>query len=140
MQVADEGLACESRDWQVTSTHVKHGPNALGYRIDAGGKSVTISGDIAVAAAGTGPVRYIDGFPCESIERLAKDTDLFIVDACGRHNPPEELAAAIARANPKKVVLSHVQNTASARVNQEQVRKAYKGEVIIAENLKRIPV
>jgi ribonuclease BN (tRNA processing enzyme) len=142
VQVADEGIARQAKKWKVTSTHVKHGPNALGYRIDAGGKSVAISGDVAEAAEteGVGPVRYIAGFPCESIERLAKGTDLFIIDACGKHNTPEKLAAAVVRANPRKVVLTHVQNTASAIIYRDKMKKVYEGEVIIAKNLMRIRV
>ena len=142
VQVVDEGIAYETEKWKVTSTHVKHGPNALGYRIDAGGKSVAISGDVAEAAEteGIGPVRYVAGFPCESIERLAKGTDVFIIDACGRHNTPEKLAAAVVRTNPKKVVLTHVQNTASAIVYRDKMKKVYEGEVIIAKNLMRIRV
>lgn len=140
VKLANEGVVCQAEKWKVTSTHVKHGPNALGYRIDAGGKSVAISGDVAEAAEGVGPVRYIAGFPCESIERLAKGTDLFIIDACGKHNTPEKLAAAVVRANPRKVVLTHVQNTASAIIYRDKMKKLYEGEVIIAKNLMRIRV
>ena len=142
VQLANEGVACQAEKWKVTSTHVRHGPNALGYRIDAGGKSVAISGDVAEAAEtkGVGPVRYIAGFPCESIERLAKGTDLFIIDACGKHNTPEKLAAAVVRVNPRKVVLTHVQNTASAIIYRDKMKQVYKGEVVIAKNLMRIRV
>jgi ribonuclease BN (tRNA processing enzyme) len=140
VQVANEGIACQAEKWKVTSTHVKHGPNALGYRIDASGKSVAISGDVAEAVEGVGPVRYIAGFPCKNIEHLAKGTDLFIIDACGKHNTPEKLAAAVVRANPRKVVLTHVQNTASAIIYRDKMKKVYEGEVIIAKNLMRIRV
>jgi len=145
VRLADEGVVCETEQWKVTSTHVKHGPNALGYRIDAGGKSVAISGDVAEPVeapenARPGPVRYIAGFPCESIERLAAGVDLFIIDACARHNTPKELAAAVVRTNPKKVVLTHVQSTASAIVYRDEIKNVYQGEIIIAENLKRIRV
>ena len=103
---------------------------------------MTISGDIAEAAkgAGPGPVRYVGGFPCESIERLAQGTDLFVIDGCPRHNTPGELAAAVIRAKAKKVVLTHVQDTASAIVYRDEMKKVYKGEVIIAENLMRLRV
>jgi len=140
VQVADEGIAYETEKWKVTSTHVKHGPNALGYRIDAGGKSVAISGDVAEAVKNpNGPGRIV-GFPCESIERLARGTDLFIIDACGRHSTPKELAAAVVRANPKKVVLTHVQSTASGIIYRDKMKEVYEGEIIIAKNLMRIRV
>ncbi|MCX7015350.1 MAG: hypothetical protein NTW86_22825, partial [Candidatus Sumerlaeota bacterium] len=123
---------------------VKHGPNALGYRIDIvsqGGaveKSVAISGDVAAPAEdGSG---RITGFPCESIERLAKGADLFIMDACGKHSSPEELAAAAVRAHPRKVALTHVQNTPSGLVYQEAMRKVFQGEVVVAENQMRLAV
>ena len=139
--VADEGMALEGADWRVLSTHVRHGPNALGFRIDviskdgAVEKSVAITGDVAAPAEdGSG---RITGFPCESIERLAKGVDLFIMDACGKHSSPEELAAAAVRANPRKVALTHVQDTQSGRVYQEAMRKVFQGEVIVAENQMR---
>jgi len=140
--VADEGVALEGEGWRVSSAHVRHGPNALGYRIDvvskdgAVEKSVAISGDVAAPAEdGSG---RITGFPCESIERLAQGVDLFIMDACGKHSSPEELAAAAARANPRKVALTHVQNTQSGLVYQEAMRKVFQGEVIVAENQMRL--
>jgi len=101
-------------------------------------KSVAITGDVAQPSE-TQPGRIV-GFPCESIERLAQGVDLFIMDACGKHSSPEELAAGAVRANPKKVVLTHVQNTESGLTYQEAMRKVFKGEVIIAENLMRIRV
>lgn len=132
----EEGVAIQTAKWNVTGVHVKHGPNAFGYRIDAGGKSVTISGDIAEPQPG--PARRIAGFPCESIEKLARDTDLFIIDACPMHSSPQEIGAAAARAKPKKVVLTHVRDTASAQACREVVQKAFGGEVVVAENLMRI--
>ncbi len=140
VHVADEGVACRTEKWTVTSTHVKHGPNALGYRIDAGGKSVAISGDVAEPSQDRGAGRRIVGFPCENMERLAEGADVFIIDACARHSTPKELAAAVVRANPKKVVLTHVQNTASGVVYRDEMKKVYEGEVIIAENLMRMVV
>jgi len=134
----DSGVAVQTPKWTVTTVHVKHGPNALGYRIDAGDKSITISGDIAEAQAGPG--RRIAGFPCESIEKLASGTDLFIMDACPMHSSPEEIGAAAARAKPGKVVLTHVRDTASARACRKVVQEAFSGEVVIAENLMRIRV
>jgi len=134
----DNGVAFQTPKLTVTTVHVKHGPNALGYRIDAGGKSVTISGDIAEPQSGPG--RRIAGFPCESIEKLASGTDLFIMDACPMHSSPEEIAAAAARAKPKKVVLTHVRDTVSAKACREVVQKMFGGEVVIAENLMRIRV
>ena len=134
----DNGVAVQTPKWTVTTVHVKHGPNALGYRIDAGDKSITISGDIAEAQPSLG--RRIAGFPCESIEKLASGTDLFIMDACPMHSSPEEIGAAAARAKPKKVILTHVRDTASARACREIVQQAFSGEVVVAENLMRIQV
>ena len=138
VNVADEGMVYETDRVKVTSTHVKHGPHGLGYRIDAGGKSIAISGDIA--EPGQGGVRGIVGFPCQSIEDLARDADLFIIDACPRHSPPKEIAAAIERTQPKKVLLTHVQNRAIAAGYRDEVKKVYRGEVVIAENLMRVAV
>lgn len=134
----DKDTPVENPKWTVNAVHVKHGPHALGYRIDAGGQSVAISGDIAEAQGSPG--RRIAGFPCESIEALARGSDLFIMDACPMHSSPQAVGEAAARTKPRKVVLTHVRDTASAREYKKTVQQIYGGEVIIAENLLRMRV
>ncbi len=140
VHLADEGVACQTEKWTVTSTHVAHGPNALGFRIDAGDKSMAISGDVAEPSKDPNARPRIVGFPCESIEQLAEGVDLFIIDTCGKHSSPKELAAAVARVNPGRVLLTHVINTRSGNTYRDEVMKVYKGEVTIAENQMRIRV
>jgi ribonuclease BN (tRNA processing enzyme) len=134
----DKDTPVQNAQWTVRAVHVKHGPNALGFRVEAGGRSVTISGDIAEPQAGPG--RRIAGFPCESIEQLAQGSDVFIMDACPMHSTPQAIGEAAVRAKPKKVILTHVRDGASGQECRKVVQQIFGGEVAVAENLSRVRV
>lgn len=110
------GVVYDSAGVTVRALPVKHGSwrHAFGYRIDAPGKSIVISGDTA---------------PCVEIERAAQGVDLLIHEAYpavrlgpelragGRdwpaymrafHTSDRELGALAARARPRHLVLHHI--------------------------------
>jgi len=110
------GVAYDSAGVRITAIRVKHGtwPTAFGYRIDAPGKSIVISGDTA---------------PCEAIEKAASGVDLLLHEVYpASHLKPEprpgggdwprymqtfhtsdrELGALAARAKPRRLVLIHI--------------------------------
>jgi len=110
------GVVYDSGGVRVTAIRVKHGswPTAFGYRIDAPGKSIVISGDTA---------------PCEEIVRAAGGVDLLLheVYPATRLNPEprpggedwprymqtfhtsdRELGALAAKARPRRLVLIHI--------------------------------
>jgi len=147
----EPGLIVETDHWKVFADHVMHGNfehvpdfewRCIGYRIEAEGKVVTISGDT---------------IPCEGIIGLAKDADL-LVQCCHMpkklvNNPlMEYITASIlpssgqvgsvaAEAKVKRMVITHL----SATINQdnyseilEDIHQDYQGEVLIGQDLMEI--
>jgi len=142
------GVVFESDDCRVTAEYVRHGDFAhvpdfkwrcLGYRIEAEGKVVTISGDTVM---------------CDGIIDLADGADL-LVQCC--HMPQSKvtniamkyLATNIlpssaqvgkiaAQAGVKRMVLTHL----SATINRDKfaeiladIRQDYEGDVLLGEDL-----
>ena len=134
--------------WQVTADFVKHGvfPHApdfvwhcLGYRIEAEGKVVTISGDTV---------------PCEGIIRLAQGADL-LIQCC--HLPQRavnsplmryltdsilpasgQVGAIAAQAGVKKMILTHLSQAigkAEAAEVLADVGADFTGEVVLGTDL-----
>ena len=142
------GVAAEGDGWRVISEYVRHGefPDApdfawhcLGYRIEAQGQVVTISGDTV---------------PCPGISALARNADL-LVQCCmwpesaltnpGRRVLTESILPSTTQAGQiaaesgvKRMVLTHL----SASIGQDNfaevladVRQHYQGEVLLGEDL-----
>jgi ribonuclease BN (tRNA processing enzyme) len=144
------GLFYQSDNWQVTAELVQHHYNAdppqfewvcLGYRITSKEKSVVISGDTV---------------PCEGLNRLASGADL-LVQCClcadiDVRSPMREhtikyilptasqVGKVAARAGVAKMMLTHIEPTASLDAMERDVRKEYSGEVIMGEDLLDIDV
>lgn len=151
----DEGFVHRAEQWEIECVNTTHGPNfnklSLAYKIIAEGKSVVVSGDITVPSdEGHRYGNNAYSFNDKLIE-LAKDTDLFIMDACLVHTTPEDLARAAKKANARKVVITHLHEPGyrSQRYRRVQLdyddlvtemNKIYDGEVIAAEDLKSITV
>jgi len=110
------GVVYDSAGVRIRAIPVKHGTwkTAFGYRIDAPGKSIVISGDTA---------------PCAEIESAAKGVDLLLHEVYPAallkpedrpggedwprymrtfHTSDRELGAIAARAKPKHLVLIHI--------------------------------
>src|SRR5579862_5984467 len=125
---------------------VKHGSwkEALGYRFDAGGKSIVVSGDtspadsVVDACAGcdalihevySGRARN-PGKPSLSEEQWMKYESEF-------HTSAPELGEIAARAKPKMLILTHwglLGNATEADMVRE-VRQKYSGPILIARDL-----
>ena len=148
-----QGLAAESNNWKVFANYVLHGKfdrvpdfnwHCLGYRIEAEGKVVTISGDTVY---------------CDGILNLAKDADL-LVQCChlpkSKTNTPlmkyltesilpssGEVGLIAAEAGAKKMVLTHLSATISTENFAEieaDVRQDYQGELLLGDDLLKITV
>ena len=142
------GLVFENDDCRVTAEYVLHGDfshvpdfdwHCLGYRIEAEGKVVTISGDTVL---------------CDGILSLAENADL-LIQCC--HMPASkvnsiamkylsdtvlpssaQVGQIAAQAHVKRMVLTHL----SATINQDNfaeiqadIRLAYDGDVLLGEDL-----
>lgn len=149
----EPGLIAGNERWRVYGEYVRHGDfqhapdfkwHCLGYRIEAEGKVLTISGDTV---------------PCEGIIKLAKGADL-LIQCChmkkSQVNNPlmEYLTASIvpssgqvgeiaSKASVKQMLLTHLSATITSADLPEilgDIQETYHGEVILAEDLMVIEV
>jgi ribonuclease BN (tRNA processing enzyme) len=144
------GLVASGADWRVYAADVEHGhglglPRAtwpcFGYRLEAAGKIVAISGDTVA---------------CDGLDQLAAGADLLIqccslaeqevtdpvTEMLARHVMATSVQAGqiAARAGVRKLVLTHF-DTKPRQVLEAMVadvRRAYSGEVCLAEDLMTI--
>ena len=142
------GVAAEGDGWRVISDYVLHGefPHApdfdwhcLGYRIEAQGEVIAISGDTV---------------PCPGISGLARDADLlvqcctfperFLTNPATRFLTESILPSATqagqiaAEAGVKRMVLTHLNHSISQNNFVEvlaDVRQNFQGEVLFGEDL-----
>ena len=146
------GLVCEGGGWKVFAEFVEHGQGlgipdfdwvTLGYRLEAAGKTLAISGDT---------------IPCAGLDRLARGADVLVlccylaeaevVDAhterLTRHLFPSSAQAGkiAAGAGVKKLVLTHFRQKSDhlMRAIEEDVRRDFDGEVILGSDLLEIEV
>lgn len=123
----DDGVIWRTSKWQIEARHVPHSPNAFAYRVEAGGKSIVISGDI-------GPVKPVGGALWRGVVEIAKNADLFVIDAL--HPTPQQIATVANEAKVKRLVLSHFQERQRPDRIVTEIARLYKGSIIIAEDLK----
>ncbi len=137
------GVIFRDANVEVTAFAVRHGswPLALGYRFDAGGKSIVYSGDTA---------------PAESVVQACDGCDLLIHEVyfgtpanavhssehwarymAAFHTSAPELADIATRAHAKALVMTHLALKANATEADlvEALKKGYGGKVAVAHDL-----
>ena len=141
------GLVYENNILKIYSDYVKHGHGlgisqeswkCLGYRIEAEGKTATISGDTV---------------DCQGLTALAKDTDALVLccylstkeveDMEGRLIAKHILACSpqvgeiAKKANAKKLILTHIREKSDALLEEavREIRNCYNGELIVGHDL-----
>jgi ribonuclease BN (tRNA processing enzyme) len=152
VQEVSPGMVCDKGNWKVLTEYVDHGNGmglsreewpCVGYRIEAEGKVITISGDTVA---------------CEGLDRLAREADV-LVQCCYLAqaeitNPAFERLAnqviassaqvgKIATQNGvKRLVLTHIRRKSDAMMQSlvEDVRQDYRGELYLGEDLMVIEV
>jgi len=142
-----EGVVYEKDRVKITAFEVDHAPvkPAFGYRVDAGGRSVVLSGD----------TRF-----CENLIRYAAGADLLIhevvapdsvrragipIERIGPvldcHTTPEQAGKVFARTKPRLAVYSHIVMTnATPDEIIAPTRKVYSGPLELGEDLMVIEV
>lgn len=131
------GVIYQDDKVKVTAFAVKHGtwPEALGYRFDAEGKSIVISGDTR---------------PTESVVQACHGCDVLVhevyvgqtIDTWMQymkkfHTSASELGEIASRAKPKLLVVTHAGYMGGSTEADmlADIRKSFKGEIKLAHDL-----
>jgi ribonuclease BN (tRNA processing enzyme) len=130
-EIPQEGLAY--RDLKILSKPVAHISESVGYRIEFNdGKSVAVSGDTDY---------------CQNIIDLAFEVDLLVLECSfpdGKkvegHLTPSLAGRIALESRCKKLLLTHLYPVCDQFEIVGQCKKAYQGEIILAEDLMRIKI
>jgi ribonuclease BN (tRNA processing enzyme) len=132
------GVAYQDANVKVTAFKVPHGswPLALGYRFDAAGKSIVISGDTSSAES------VVEN--CNGCDLLIHEVYLSMPTGTGTaehwvrymkafHTSAAELADIATRAHAKALVATHVVGDPAGL--EQALKKGYDGKVTVARDL-----
>ena len=116
----------------VTTLQMRHSTLALGYRLEAHGKSVAYSGDTDV---------------CDNIVTLGRDADLLILE-CSQpderkvagHLTPTECARIAAAARCRRLVLTHFYPVFQGYDIRTRVHRSFNGRLTLAKDFQRLTV
>ena len=117
---------------RIESRPVAHSDRAVAYRVESGGKAVVYSGDTDY---------------CEGIVEISRGCDLLVLECAlpeGRkvegHLTPSWAGRIAAEAGVGRLVLTHFYPACEGEDLIGPVRERYEGEVLLAEDLMRVPV
>jgi ribonuclease Z len=137
----EPGVVYEDEVVRVSAFRVEHGDwkNAYGYRFDADGRSIVISGDTApsdaVVEACSGCDVLVHEVYCEADFKNVSDVGRSYFSS--HHTSTLELAEIAKRAEPKLLVLNHLmlRRCNGATLLRELKRASYEGAVVVGEDL-----
>jgi ribonuclease Z len=142
----EEGRVLERDGLRVSAFLVEHDPvkPAFGYRFDAEGRSVVVSGDTR---------------PCENLMRWSRGVDLLVHECCemartswypgcgwatieekirdlaSYHTQPEDIGRVAEGARPRRLVLSHLMPGSDPAELKAAAEKRFSGPVAVGEDL-----
>jgi ribonuclease BN (tRNA processing enzyme) len=137
------GVIFQDTNVKVTAFAVRHGswPLALGYRFDAGGKSIVYSGDTAPAESVVQACNGCDllihevyfGTPANAVH----PSDKWARYMAAFHTSAPELADIATRAHAKALVMTHLALMANATEADliDSLKKGYGGKIAVAHDL-----
>jgi ribonuclease BN (tRNA processing enzyme) len=126
MQVVEAGASFEIGPFAVRTRLLPHWVPNIGVRLDADGASLAYTGD-------TGPD--------EGVEDIARDADLLVAEASWQdgnesaeayHLTSRQAAEHAARAEARRLMLSHFWPGLDREVSRSQAEEAYRGEIVLA--------
>ena len=129
-----EGRPVSLGGFTLRAFPVSHTPQSVAYRVEdpADGKSVVFSGDTD---------------SCEGLIEAARGTDLAVFECSfpdGRkvegHLTPREAGELASRSAAKRLLLTHFYPECEGEDILGQCRDTYAGEILLAEDLLRVPV
>ena len=119
--------------YTVKTKRMRHSTAALGYRLEAGGKSVAYSGDTDV---------------CQAVVELGREADLLILECSmpdarkvAGHLTPAECGRIARDAGCRHLVLTHFYPAVLRGLPQaaRSVRRAWRGRLTLAHDLQHLP-
>ena len=141
------GVVFDSGGVRVTAIPVPHGswPEAYGFKVEASGRSIVISGDtrlsdsLAVASAGVDLLVHEVYPSTRSARENRPGGDDWPAYLRSFHTSAEDLGALAQKANPKLLVLTHVvrMGAPDSEVVAGIRRGGYTGPLVIAKDLDR---
>jgi ribonuclease BN (tRNA processing enzyme) len=140
----EPGLVYKDGNVTVHAFLVKHGSwkEALGYRFDADGKSIVVSGDTSPAESVIDACNGCDALVHEVYSgtdstKPSMTTEQWMKYMKAFHTSAEELGEIAARARPKILILTHWILLGNARPDDmvHEIRQEYAGPIIIARDL-----
>ena len=152
--IANEGMIYQDENIKVTVAEVPHGAAKPSYafRFDTPDRSIVFSGDTSkspslMRLASGADILVHEVVNVDGVDAAVKATDpgnealkRHIIEA---HTPIEEVGQVAAEAGVKKLVLTHFVPTGQPAFDKPElwiqgVRKHYKGEVVVGEDLLEI--
>ena len=141
--VVAEGVVYDDGEVKVTAFAVDHKPveHAFGYRFDAGGKSVVISGDTRptgnlVRYAKGADVLVLEAYLPEHFDKV--DTPEVATRLKSYHTSAEEAGQLAARAGVKTLVLTHLIPANAEETFRERAARHFKGTIVVGRDLLRV--
>lgn len=145
----EEGRVLERDGLRVSAFLVEHDPvkPAFGYRFDAEGTSVVVSGDTR---------------PCENLMRWSRGVELLVHECCemtktswypgcgwatieekirdlaSYHTQPEDIGRVAEGARPQRLVLTHLMPGSDPAELKAAAEKFYPGPVTVGEDLREV--
>ncbi len=117
-------------EFELVAEKVSHTESSLGYRVEAEGRAVAYSGDSDY---------------CQALIDLGRGVDLLILECsfpdsspCPGHLTPTRAGEIAARAESKKLLLTHFYPACEGEDLKAACQKLYPGEVILAHDLMTI--
>jgi len=128
-----DGECVEGEDWKVKLLEVEHKPSRVcsAYRVESENKVFAYSGDTE---------------DCDGLRNACKEADLAIIETNNTNDKEKQghmtgkLTGKVAQeSNVKKLVVTHVSPDYLENV-LEDVKKEYKGSVVLAEDMMKIVI
>jgi ribonuclease BN (tRNA processing enzyme) len=132
------GMIYQDANVKVTAFAVKHGtwPEALGYRFDADGKSIVISGDTRPVTSVVDACHGCDVLIHEVYSSVPENAEVAAYFQAF-HTSAVELGIIAAKAKPKVLIITHyvpLPGTNPARMIEE-IHRNFHGPVLVANDL-----
>jgi ribonuclease Z len=141
--VKDGAVVYDDGEVKVTAFSVDHKPvkHAFGYRFDARGESVVISGDMRpnpnlLRYAKGADTLVLEAYLPEHFDKV--DTPAVAARLKSYHTSAEEAGEIAAAAGVKKLVLTHLIPANAEETFRERASRTFKGEIIVGRDLLKL--